>query len=247
MTIAEAALFYAMTLHKKTEEYAKTKICNGLAGETTLYSMPQVRTVFDESYLALEEMMAFTAGVEEQLNNCLYNGIIPDPDLVEKIAVCKIRCIQVALTRVNALQQEVGSYALMHNTGFELTNMLLTCKFAEGDSRILQMKLARDRLKKMKKTGVLKAVKAVFSSGSWRNGLEALTALYVAARVAPAGRNPKKMAEAIDANWRAFYSLADQVADRHIANAPKGRFFEPCENRIKGSSTNFDAGWKDKL
>ena len=42
-------------------------------------------------------------------------------------------------------------------------------------------------------------------------GLEALTALYVAARVAPAGRNPKKMAEAIDANWRAFYSLADQV------------------------------------
>ena len=45
---------------------------------------------------ALEEMMAFTAGEEEQLNNCLYNGIIPDPDLVEKIAVCKIRCIQVA-------------------------------------------------------------------------------------------------------------------------------------------------------
>jgi hypothetical protein len=29
--------------------------------------------------------------------------------------------------------------------------MLLCCKFAEGDSRILQMKLARDRLKKVMK------------------------------------------------------------------------------------------------
>ena len=44
---------------------------------------------------------------------------------------------------------QVGSYALMHGTGFELMDMLLCCKFAEGDSRILQMKLARDRLKKV--------------------------------------------------------------------------------------------------
>jgi hypothetical protein len=39
----------------------------------------------------------------------------------------------------------------MHGTGFELMDMLLCCKFAEGDSRILQMKLARDRLKKVMK------------------------------------------------------------------------------------------------
>lgn len=30
---------------------------------------------------------------------------------------------------------------------FELMDMFLCCKFAEGDSRILQMKLVRDRLK----------------------------------------------------------------------------------------------------
>jgi acyl-CoA oxidase len=49
-----------------------------------------------------------------------------------------------------AARFQVGSYALMHGTGFELMDMLLCCKFAEGDSRILQMKLARDRLKKVR-------------------------------------------------------------------------------------------------
>ena len=48
--------------------------------------------------------------MEERLNECLANGTIPDPDLVEAIAVCKIKCIDVAIQRVHALRQEVGSY-----------------------------------------------------------------------------------------------------------------------------------------
>jgi acyl-CoA oxidase len=43
----------------------------------------------------------------------------------------------------------------MHSTGFELVDMLLCCKFAEGDSRILQQKLSRDRLRRLQKDGVL--------------------------------------------------------------------------------------------
>lgn len=35
------------------------------------------------------------------------------------------------------LMQEVGSFALMAGTGFERTDYLQCCKFAEGDSRIL--------------------------------------------------------------------------------------------------------------
>ena len=35
MAIAEAALISAKVLHMKTEEYARTKVCNGLAGETS--------------------------------------------------------------------------------------------------------------------------------------------------------------------------------------------------------------------
>jgi hypothetical protein len=41
--LPQAALMHCTTLHKKTEAYANTKVCNGLGGETTLAAMPQVR------------------------------------------------------------------------------------------------------------------------------------------------------------------------------------------------------------
>jgi acyl-CoA oxidase len=43
IAIAEAALISSRVLHMRTEEYAKQKICNGLAGETTLSEMPQLK------------------------------------------------------------------------------------------------------------------------------------------------------------------------------------------------------------
>merc|ERR1719506_1154372 len=50
IAIAEAALVSARVLHMKTEEYAKQKICNGIAGETTLSEMPQLKSTFKKSY-----------------------------------------------------------------------------------------------------------------------------------------------------------------------------------------------------
>ena len=41
-------------------------------------------------------------------------------------------------------KQEVGSYALMDEASFKNSDFLQCCKFAEGDSRILSQKLARD-------------------------------------------------------------------------------------------------------
>ena len=130
--IAEAAILSARVLHMKTEAYAKKKVCNGLAGETSLASMPQLRSVFEESYRQLDEMIGFTSAVEERLAECLRSGEIPDEELVDAISVCKIRCIDIAIQRVHALRMEVGSYALMRDTGFELVDMFLCCKFARA-------------------------------------------------------------------------------------------------------------------
>ena len=186
IAIAEAALYSARVLHMKTEEYARRKICNGLTGETNLLSMPQVKNVLRKSYEEIDRMIAFTAGVENKLNKCLKNGSIPDADLVEKIAVCKIKCIEVAVERVHQLRLEVGSYALMHDTGFELVDMLLCCKFAEGDSRILQQKLARDRLRNMQRSGVASELGNMFSGKSFA---ESMSALKLAQKLSPAGRD----------------------------------------------------------
>ena len=95
LAIAQAALLHALTLHRRTETHAQHKVCNGLAGETTLAEMPQLRAVLRESYAALDRLVAYAAAVEERLSDCLRRGTIPDADLVEAIAVCKIKCIEV--------------------------------------------------------------------------------------------------------------------------------------------------------
>ena len=113
------------------------------------------------------------------------------------VSVCKIRCIDVAIERMHALRQEVGSYALMHATGFELVDLLLCCKFAEGDSRILLQKLARDRLKRVQREGLIGTLRCTVSEG-----YEAFAALRLARKLGAAGKDVAKLAAAMDENWR---------------------------------------------
>jgi acyl-CoA oxidase len=244
--IAESALVSARVLHQKTEEYAKSKICNGLAGEVMLSEMPQLKSVFDESYRQIDELIGFSSAVGKQLADCLRNGEIPSSDLQDAISVCKIRCIDVAIQRVHALRMEVGSYALMHDTGFELVDMYLCCKFAEGDSRILQQKLTRDRLKKLQKggvvAGVLQAINPMDSESS-----EAMTALMLGQKLAPAGRDRKKMAALMEEHWEEIYTLADQVAARHVRTQVPSTFPEEIVDRLECATTDFDVAWKEKL
>ena len=89
-------------------------------------------------------MDAFVAGCEAELATCLVRRAIPPAALTRAIAVAKIRAVETSIASCHALKQEVGSYALMAGTGFENTDFLQCCKFAEGDSRILSQKLARD-------------------------------------------------------------------------------------------------------
>jgi acyl-CoA oxidase len=220
LCIAEAALVSARVLHQRTETYAKQKVCNGIDGEVKLAELPQIAATIEEGYAELDRMLGVCAGVEERLAACLVADTIPNPELVEAIAVCKIRAIAVATERAHLLRQEVGyvliltlslksrmecyckhdgmllqgcfdplcclriprvkffalaltpnlltpspyrSYALMDGTGFEKIDMLLCCKFAEGDSRILQQKLARDRLKELQRGGVGNILKGLVS------------------------------------------------------------------------------------
>ena len=150
---------------------------------------------------------------------------------------------QVAIERCHALRLEVGSYALMHGSGFELMDMFLTAKFAEGDSRILQLKLARDRLKRVQRGGLLGALRDALSP----HRREALAALALARRLAPAGRDPARLQALMDANWREVYALADLVAARHIEGQRGSAFLEPVVERLWRSDPAMDWGWKTKL
>ena len=186
--------------------------------------------------------------MEARLNACLRDGAIPPAELVDAIAVAKIKCIEAAVERVHVLRQEVGSYALMHATGFELVDMLLCCKFAEGDSRILQQKLARDRLKELKRGGAFGAFSSLIGGEGPLFSAETMSAIGLARKLAPAGRDLGKLAAAMDENWRDVYELAELVAERHMRSSEGGRAFcEPAVERLIPAARTFDHDWKSKV
>jgi len=148
MCIAQAALVFARTLFKTTRDYSDNKgIWNPADPDAILSDVPQLAALYDQADRDLTEMEEFTQAIEAQLCECLSDSRIPSAELVEAIAVCKIRGVGLATQLCFKLQQEVGSFALLGGGGFEHLDMLLCCKFAEGDERILMQKMARDRLK----------------------------------------------------------------------------------------------------
>mmetsp|Transcript_13721 Transcript_13721/g.39397 ORF Transcript_13721/g.39397 Transcript_13721/m.39397 type:complete len:138 (-) Transcript_13721:219-632(-) len=132
----------------------------------------------------------------------------------------------------------------MHATGFELVDMLLCCKFAEGDSRILQQKLTRDRLKALQKGGAAAALSGLLGE----HRAEVFAAANLARKLQPAGRDVAKLAAAMDEHWREIYDLAEMIAERHIRTGPRAAFVEgPSVERLTPAATGFDADWKGKL
>ena len=90
--------------------------------------------------------------VETELCETLRKDTMPSLDLAEAIAVAKVSAVEMAIDHCFRLKQEVGSYALMGGTGFEQMDFLQCCKFAEGDSRILMQKMARDSFRFIRRT-----------------------------------------------------------------------------------------------
>lgn len=150
--IGESGLIFAETLYSKTFDHGDNKLCWAPGGTThPLSEVPQLRDLLPEARAALSRVHRFHDVVEKELCDCLRRKEVPPPYLQDAISVIKIKAIEVAINYAQRLKQEVGSYALMAGTGFDKIDYLQTTKFAEGDSRILMQKLARDRMRAFKK------------------------------------------------------------------------------------------------
>jgi len=146
MCIAQAALVFARAIFASAQNYAAEKPVWQPVGEARLDQMPQLRHVFDTHGDKLSSVEKYCSVIEAQLCDVLRTGAIPSERLVEQIAVSKVCGVRTAIEACRALQSEVGSFALLGGSGFESMDMLLCCKFAEGDERILLQKMARDKL-----------------------------------------------------------------------------------------------------
>ncbi|KAI8902989.1 hypothetical protein BC833DRAFT_654394 [Globomyces pollinis-pini] len=146
IAVAQAGLTFAEGLFATTRQFASGKKCWAPGGDTTLIKVPQISAIFKKADAELALLNRFIQKVEEQLCGYLRKRKVPDVALQQAIAVVKVKCIEGAIDLCHSLKQEVGSYALMAGTGFEQLDFLICCKFAEGDSRILMQKMARDIL-----------------------------------------------------------------------------------------------------
>ncbi|KAJ3325708.1 hypothetical protein HDV06_003509 [Boothiomyces sp. JEL0866] len=146
IAVAQAGLTFARSLFATANAFASTKKCWAPGGETTLIKVPQIKAIFEKADRDLSVLEKFIGLVEQDLCNYLRKRQVPPVALQDSIAVVKVKCVEGAINLCHALKQEVGSYALMAGTGFEQLDFLTCCKFAEGDSRILMQKMARDVL-----------------------------------------------------------------------------------------------------
>jgi len=217
LAIAEAAIVGVRAFFVKTRAYADVKLVNSMSGPKPLSQLPQLQVLFARAEKQLRVLERYTASVEARLAMHLRSGSIPEEDLVEAIAVCKVRDIEVATRLLHELEEEVGSYALTADSGFMYKDMLLCCKFAEGDSRILMQKMARDELKRFQRRGQLGALGGMLQLDPVLRRKAVLTfKLARAVLAAPSVR------EGFETEWEKVYALADAMCDAHIHLRPRG-------------------------
>jgi len=152
--IAASTLVFTRTLFASTKAYSDAKKCwvpKNKPPASLSSTAPQLDDLYLEADARLTVMETMMSKIEEQLGATLSAGKPASMSLVEAVTVAKVKCIETSIELCFRLKQEVGSYALMGGSGFEKMDYLNCCKFAEGDSRILMQKIARDRLMAFKK------------------------------------------------------------------------------------------------
>lgn len=184
--VAQAALIFAKSLFDKTRAFASQKKCWAPGNAASyLINVPQLNALYQRSDKEFSELFGFMDAIERELCDALRQRKIPSVKLQERIAVGKVKAIESSITLCHALKQEVGSYALMVGSGFEQMDFITCCKFAEGDSRILMQKMARDvfvrgaqneyervALTKLKTAFAAELKKGVNKRTAWDNSFE---------------------------------------------------------------------------
>lgn len=62
-----------------------------------------------------------------------------------------------------------------------------------------------------------------------------------------AGRDLKKLAVAMDKNWKDNYALSERIEQRHMRDGVKSSFIESAVQRLAPASVDFDNDWKEKI
>ncbi|EOD25243.1 hypothetical protein EMIHUDRAFT_450487 [Emiliania huxleyi CCMP1516] len=199
-----------------TKAYPDAKpILYGTGAPLTLSSIPQLASLFEEAEATAGALEKYVASCEEELTPLLRNGGVPYRHGSEPTLDSSLWRTHSFLLSTGVIHSEVGSYALMGDSGFGSMDFLQCCKFAEGDSRVLMLKMARDRLRRY--------AKEAKSGAPLPAGEEEEAALCeaLAAAVGTAKGDKALEAAAWDREWRGVHALAESIMRRTLE--PHGR------------------------
>lgn len=217
VAVAQAALAYRSQLFEVTKAYADAKPVPAPrthpsgAPPPRLSGIPQLRHLFAEADERAARIEAFVGRCEERLTPLLRTGALPGAALTQAIATAKVKAVETSIDLCWRLKQEVGSYALMGSSGFKHLDFLNCCKFAEGDSRVLMQKMARDRLRQFGQDR-----KANVTPPASHAAEAELCGRLGAAMAAAKGDKALELA-LWDDNWQTVYALAEATMARTMS------------------------------
>ena len=216
VAVAQAALSYCRKLFEVTRQYADNKpiwspFTRAGEAQPSLSSIPQLQSLYGEAEESLAELDAFVGACEKRLIPLLRVGGVPDAELAHAIATAKVKAVERSIDLCWRLKQEVGSYALMGDSGFAHLDFLNCCKFAEGDSRVLMQKMARDRLRRF-----VKEAKEANAAAS-QLGEESQLCAKLAGKMAAAKGDKRREA----ATWDVELLQVSQPAEATMQRTPK--------------------------
>lgn len=213
VAVAQAALAFRREIFKTTKAYTDQKRCWSPGGSVSLSTIPQLSSLYAEAAEKSAYIEHFVGACQQELSDCLRRNEVPSLRLVEAIAVAKVKAVEESIDLTFRLKNEVGSYALKESSGFGQTDFLQCCKFAEGDSRVLMQKMARDRMKEFSdKYG---AAMPTCENPSWDEETRLCYALHIGmAHDLKNNVSVHNKFAAWNLRWREVYGLANAVMRR---------------------------------
>jgi hypothetical protein len=114
VAVAQAALTFSNELFAQTKEYSDHKKCWAPRGEPTLSNIPQLRSLYAEADSRIGDVSRFVSLCEDELSACLTQDQLPSLELIEAIAVAKVRAVETSIELTFRLKQVEGSTLPSH-------------------------------------------------------------------------------------------------------------------------------------
>jgi len=154
LCISDSAIAYLEGVLHVTRKYTESRfVWVDKERKMPLAELPYMSKVLRSVEVGLNVHKAFLLLLQQEFAQAMESGDELPRALVTRIAAAKVEAVEFAIKSLALLRRDVGAFSLLATSPFGANNdILLCCRFAEGDSRVLQQMLTRDLVRAHAKT-----------------------------------------------------------------------------------------------